>query len=525
MILKTLLLYVLCFAFHTDGYGIEFEGLIDLGPKWNYKYKISPISYQDSTVKIHLLPKYFDTLLRKDKEFENEKQQKLRIREWQKTKSPQENNSSEKYITRIYDSETSKENGDIKRSKSMVQTTETRNRHNKIQHYTSSPLFTFHGQLNDENDPKVSQTRVKNNLRATSGFLPNEKKYAQKSHKNKKRNRIHKNITNQDYKVKDDPKIFSFTLHIFQQNLKIFDNIMKSAQLDRLKHKFKSVKKRYIEEFKNFLSQNKDYKIKTKLGIQKVIFNTIDTCYKILQRLIPQVSKAMDGENFVKDNPIKKFQRGVDRQKIIEEIHACKKFGMCRNKEEYSDFITEIIGFIIQANDSKVKQASDALTEVVKTTDFTNVIDNNIQDEVRKFMKVLEVSDPVLLRAMFFILRNAISSQNHPIVIIDPVDEKLAAKTTAFHNILNILDKNIVKSANDTEWDEIIRHFEEWKDGFRTDILNLFETLTKQIKMAFDKMDSKTAQQVNENMKILVKPLKYKTARINSTKNPYHEIL
>ncbi|CAG9577445.1 unnamed protein product [Danaus chrysippus] len=415
---------------YVFGFGIQLEGLIDLGPKWNYKYKLFPIGKDFDDIKKTYLEGRKDN---DEKNTENEKRIKIMMKD-----------------LKLDEKGLEIEMGQDIRTPGVVTK------------YDRSQTK----QLNDDENKQQKQ----------------------------------KNATEIDV-FKEN--LQEFLKHIIDKAVRVWDDIARLADGEKLQRKVNEMKKNYIQQFGGFVKQSENHKLRTKLSSQKFILNTIDTSNRIMQRLVNYL--ATNG-NFARTLNI--FNLEIDREKQLEYLFACKKFGVCRSRKEFSDLMVEILDIILQADNFKLQQAANAITESFKSTDFTLTIEDSTQKDIRKVIQRIELWGPLELRAMFSVLKNALVHKNEPFIVFQNKDLQIINKTTAFQEIVDTLDKNILLSDNAVQFDKVIDKLTKWREGSGSEVQGAFESLVKMIKNGLEKLDSKTAEDVDKNFKVLLKPLR-----------------
>ncbi|CAH0731160.1 unnamed protein product, partial [Brenthis ino] len=452
------------------GIDLEIQGIIDLGPKWSYKYKVSPLRHLELTTKNSNLTKLLyvskEKKLRKDKQ--NKSENELRYKQTLNN----ENLS--------YDSENTLRN----------KFPDTMNKENVFSKYTKSGN-------NSRSTPIYSEDSV-----STNEQIEKKKKHSKKYKKSEQKHKEDKlNIKTRlrQSKVKDDTKIHNYTIHIFKQSLKIFENFKKMTDSLQIQRKINKLQNDFEDRFNIFLKQNEEYGLRTNLATHKVILNTIDTANKMMQRCLNYLSKDETVNRHLGKGYL--FQKELNKQSEIEYIHACTKLGVCRTNDDYIQFIINILTTILHADDSKIKQASDALTEIVKTSDFSKIIDIQAESKLSKSMTEIESWDSFVTKAMFLIFRNVLINRNKPIFIMDVVDKDVARKTVALLHLIDIINKQMNNIQNKNKWREIEKQMEEWKEGNRQDVQTILERIIKQLAEELAKSDYETKQNINNNIK------------------------
>ncbi|XP_028158677.1 uncharacterized protein LOC114351601 [Ostrinia furnacalis] len=265
-----------------------------------------------------------------------------------------------------------------------------------------------------------------------------------------------KSIYDRPHSVKDDSKINEFTYHVYKQSMKVFDEIKKKVD-PSIQHKVQFLARSYDDKFREFVNETLHQKIKTRLGSERVVLNIIDTSNRLLKRLVNYFIGDMNKEGIQRNNmaAANVLQKEVERESVLELKHACSKFSICRNSNGFSEFMIDVFTIIAKNDDAKIKQAADALTEVMKNTDFSKVMDWNTRKKFMKKIEEIESLDPLMLKAMFWIAINAFSMKNKPLNVMDD-DSGQINKTIAFLEIIHELDKKLpANDENMLEWNDI----------------------------------------------------------------------
>ncbi|KPJ15989.1 hypothetical protein RR48_05334 [Papilio machaon] len=162
---------------------------------------------------------------------------------------------------------------------------------------------------------------------------------------------------------------------------------------------------------------------------------------------------------------------------------------------------------ILKTNDRKVKQASDALTEVLKDAVFVKIMDWESHKKFKILIRKLEYKNEEETRIVFLILKNVIANRNQPIKIYGAENMKLVNKTVVLQAILNEFDKVIFGDHNNTkQWDNLLQKLEEWTNAseYRNIITKIWSELISIIEKGAEKMTEEVAQTVRENIRFVL---------------------
>jgi hypothetical protein len=314
------------------------------------------------------------------------------------------------------------------------------------------------------------------------------------------------NIYDNPHAVKDDKKINQFAFHVYKQSLKVFDTIKQKVD-SSLSHKVDFIARSYDEKFRNFVNETLNHKIKTRLGTQKGVLNTIDTSDRLLRRLVNYLIGEI-GKNGVLRNKMaitNVLQKEVDKESDLEYKHICVKFGICLTPNGFNMFLADVITILLKNDDKELKQASDALTEVLKTTDFTKIMDFHIQKKFRNKILDIESWDEDITRACYKIFKNILALKNHPIKVMVQNYEQINS-TVVLLEIIDEFDKVLLPNEeNLLEWTDIKNSLEEWNAAQRKDILEIMQSLISHIiKKGVDKMSDKKLDSLKQKFTILL---------------------
>lgn len=463
----------------TSSVGIKIEGLIDLGPKWSYEYKVLPIAYSNIISKSN----NSDNLshisnVRKDNE---------NVIDVKNVKEKEINNESiERIIDNFHNEHRLINNNETLRNENFGTT------HNELEDDTSNST-----EINRNNNRGGTQKDSENDERYSKQL---RKKVSQGKHKIRKLPNRQKTNIKHKRKVKDDIKIHSFNNHISKQSLKVFSNWKKNTDSLKTKNKIDMLQDSFIEKLSGFLKQNENYVLRTKLAPQKVVVNLMDTAYKMMQRCINYLAKD---EDVVRNLNIHLLYKELNRQNEIENIHACKILGACRTNNGYTDFIMNVLTTILQTSNTEIQQASNALTEVVKSNDFSNILDIEAERKLNESINSIELLNTFSTRAMLLIFRNVLLNRNKPIFIMNNLDKNVAQRTEALHNLMDLLNKHMNSKENKNEWRDIEKQVTAWKNKENNNIQEAMERIIKQLKRVLEQLSGEVKQKISDYIKIL----------------------
>lgn len=314
-------------------------------------------------------------------------------------------------------------------------------------------------------------------------------------------------IYSDPHKVKDDAKINDFTNHIYQQTLKVFDTIKQKTNQNHLRKEVDVLAKSYEEKFREFLSETRHQKIKTRLGTQKVILNMIDNSNRILKRLVNFMIGDLDKRGILRHNVATAniFQKEIDKELALELNHACKKFGICRTGSGFPEFVTDIISIMVRCDDKKFQHAFDSLTEAVKGTHYYHILPRATERKLKSSIEELEKVNIRTVRPMFIILKNMINNKNKPIVVNTVAGNDHVNTSLAFLELVDVLDQHCPQNeSNALEWNDIRMSLVEFSENKRFDIQEIMETFIKYMMKTMKSMDKDTQEIVAKNLSIII---------------------
>lgn len=318
-------------------------------------------------------------------------------------------------------------------------------------------------------------------------------------------------IYNKFHKVKDDKRIKEFTVHLMRQNIQVFESLKRKIDDGRTRRKLDSLSKSYVRKFGDFVRENRNQNIKTRLGTQKVILDTISTSNRILQRLVNYYIGNINSNPALRHLGIENvIQSEVNKEIELEYQHACKKFGICRTSEGFQTFFVDILTDLLKNNGSQLRILTDALAESLKNTDFGKVVDWDLQKKLDEYIWELEIMETSLIKPMYSMWRNAVAMRNKPILVMRGVETGLVNKTVAFIDLMDILETKIQPNeANNKLWRTIKSDLSLWTmEPTKIDIQKVVEAIIKHIEYEIDQVDVDTAQDINDKLTIMLTTMK-----------------
>ncbi|CAG4952669.1 unnamed protein product [Parnassius apollo] len=271
-------------------------------------------------------------------------------------------------------------------------------------------------------------------------------------------------------------------------------------------HDFHKLKQSYKDKITEFIIKIEDQTVKTKLGVQKAIVNVFDISNIIIRKLLSHLNIGPIDDALQNHNTSNNIlQKEFEEELIFEYIYVCTEYDICRSRESFSDFLVEFLKIILKTDNRKVKQASDALTEVLKDVDFAKIMDWESYKIFKVLIAKMEFMDELGTRAILTILKSIIANRNQPIILYGTEDQALVNKTVIFHDILNDFDKALPGNNENTgEWDHLTKSLSSWVIGKNNNILNITKNLFKNIEKGIDKMMEEEAETMRKNIRLIL---------------------
>ncbi|KPJ00393.1 hypothetical protein RR46_06983 [Papilio xuthus] len=207
------------------------------------------------------------------------------------------------------------------------------------------------------------------------------------------------------------------------------------------------------------------------------------------------------------NSTIDSMQKFLDKELNTEFIHLCKQYKICRSRRTFSDLLTQMLTMILKTDNRKIKQASDALTEVLKDAVFVKIMDWESHKQFKALIRNLEYKNEEETKIVFLILKNVIANRNQPIKIYGAENMKLVNKTVVLQAILNEFDKVIFGDRNNTkQWDNLLQKLEEWTNAseYRNIITQIWTELIRIMEIGAEKMTEEVARTVRENIRFVL---------------------
>lgn len=308
-------------------------------------------------------------------------------------------------------------------------------------------------------------------------------------------------------KIKDDESIQRYILHLYNQALIVLENIQVRFENKIDKHKFHRIKQLYKEKLEEHVTKLGNQTLRTKLSTQKAILNTLSVSNRIITKIFDHMNMFIKGSLRNSNSTIVSMQKELEKELNSEFVHLCKQYEICRTSRTFSDLLTDMLTMILKTDNRKVKQASDALTEVLKDAVFLRIMDWQSHKQFKVLIRNLEYKNEEETRIVFLILRNVIANRNKPIKIYGAENMKLVNKTVVLQAILNEFDKVILGDQNNTkQWNDLLQKLEEWTKAseYRNIISKIWSELIKIMEVGAEKMTEEVVKTVRENIRFVL---------------------
>lgn len=315
-------------------------------------------------------------------------------------------------------------------------------------------------------------------------------------------------IFTDSHEVTEEKGIIEFTINLYSETLKIFGRIKEKADQDHVKHKIDSLMRSFQDKFKEFVKDRNGQKIKTRLGTQKVILNTIDMSNLLLRRLMNFLLCDLDKKGILRQNTgtANRLQKEIDLELKQQSLNACRKFGICRSKPGFSSFVADALDILLNTDDIKLKQSMDAFTEVIKYMKFPHIFEPETEKKMKIVVSMLEMLDIGTLRALLTVLRNTMKSQNKPFIVSQySARSNIVNSTLAFLEVIDLLDLLIPPNKdNSLEWDVLKVSLRGFADGKRTDIQEIMTKFLRSFRKKLLSFDEKSNAIISKNLDIIL---------------------
>ncbi|RVE49898.1 hypothetical protein evm_005491 [Chilo suppressalis] len=312
-------------------------------------------------------------------------------------------------------------------------------------------------------------------------------------------------VFNKPHVVKEDKQINDFTLHVYKQSLKVFDAMKKKVD-PRYRHKVDIIARSYDEKFRSFVNETLNQKIKTKLGTQKVVMNTIDTSNRLMKRLVNFFISDLSKEGALRNQMTVSnvLEKEVDKEMALEYRHICTKFGICRTSNGFNNFMVDIFTIVLKGDNNKIRQGFDAWTEVLKATDFTKIMMKSTQDNFRRRIAEAETWNIGMIKAMLVITKNLYALKNQPLKVMTHGTEYIQS-TVMLLEIIDEFDKALPPNEeNILAWTDMTSSLNQWQQGKRNDVVEILQSLVGHVKSnGIDRMDKKTQESLKQKFMLI----------------------
>ncbi|XP_075989890.1 uncharacterized protein LOC142985542 [Anticarsia gemmatalis] len=305
------------------------------------------------------------------------------------------------------------------------------------------------------------------------------------------------------HKVKDDMKIVLFTNNLLNHTSRLLRHTAEKAEEYSWSKLINHIAKEYEHKFSEFLRESRHQEIKTRLGTQKFILNSIDVSNRIVMRLFGYVMNEMQNKdqlrfsrtpNILND----RIEKGAD----WGYRHACSELYICRSRNSFTNYLTDVLTVLLSVDNVKFKQAFDSFTEAGKHVDLSKKFGPKIDKSVKKYIDDVEREDVQTQRARTMILKNIIAYRNMPLTLFHdstPEQSKLR-ETLTFLEILDKMDEKIKADKHHIrEWEAIKMQLHNWSRGEYVNIQDTMTKLVQQVKEAIDQLDKKALVNINKD--------------------------
>ncbi|KAJ2942297.1 hypothetical protein O0L34_g15845 [Tuta absoluta] len=313
--------------------------------------------------------------------------------------------------------------------------------------------------------------------------------------------------------VKNNEKAQKFTMNVFSQNVGVFKAIKSKISNTKIRAKIDTMTKIYRDKFADFVESNQNQRIATSLGIQKVVLNTIETSNLIMRRLFNLFMDHMK-DVFIPDRNglIENWCNRIDNEEKQEYAQACQNMKICRSKYTFSSFLVEFIAILVQVDNVKLKQAIDAITEVVKNIKLDKLMDKYMQTELYAYIDAAEKAEEAQIRTLLAMARNMLVNKNKPLVVRQSVLKRVVDQNIMLMDLIDLLDGKILATdENVSKWNDLKNSLTQWanilgnSDGLGNNILEIMQAFVNIFVEGIKNMNKNMARKFHHKFQMFLR--------------------
>ncbi|KAJ8720096.1 hypothetical protein PYW07_012139 [Mythimna separata] len=474
---------------------LKIDGLPNLGDKWSYEYQILKSGAND----------------RPNQRAQNNSQEKKDVvaRRDIEVFNPED-------IKDAYESEKEKAHQKHEETAHDIKNTIARQREQEIAHHREKiarqfdhefekkpPISSEETPIDTEQPPRSTKKppKMTKKLRITTKKTPKPEKVTTTTIKTG-------DIFTDVHHVGNISKLIENAYRELNITISLLEDFKKLASSLQMKEAFDKAIKIYQQRFNASIIEWKNQQIKTKLGTQKVVLNTIDTSNHLFKSLLNFMIDDFDRKGILRHNVdiVNRFQKAFKLLEKRQALCACRDFGICRQRPEFSAFLTDIMSILLKLDDTKFKQSIDAFTEVVKYMKSHSLLGKDTEKILKVLIERVEQEHIIVLRAMVMILKNTIKSQNKPMIVNNYVARSNVVNSTlAFLQIIDMLDTHIPRNeSNASKWADMKKSFEEFAKGERKDVLGIMKEMFRYVTRSLKALDKESLKILSRNVAMIL---------------------
>lgn len=260
------------------------------------------------------------------------------------------------------------------------------------------------------------------------------------------------------HRVEDDVKVNSFIKEILKNNLKLFTAVGNKAKNRRCKKKIEDLGQIYKSKFNDYIIETNQHNIRSKMGTERVILNSVDVSHSIVKRLVNFVTNEAVKKGSLRNNSevLSLFDRELKKVTKAELKRACSKLNICRSSNELSSFLAAMVTKIFGLKNDEFKVAFEVLVQTIQAVNYTDVLDAHTDKGIQETMRRYEKMPFLFQKTAMSAIKNILTSVNKPFVMYNDINVSQLDKTMAAFEIIKILDEKVPNSIeNINTWNNI----------------------------------------------------------------------
>ncbi|CAH2103262.1 unnamed protein product [Euphydryas editha] len=264
---------------------------------------------------------------------------------------------------------------------------------------------------------------------------------------------VHDNIKNNYGLSKTDIKILedAFKSSRIEYHFILKDNI--KIMMDKMNYNYPEVLLLDFTDFSNYL-------------IQIIIESNLN---KLSGEVLSKPSYAY--------NYLLKYSILRQQMKIvinIIEVNICDKFSICVQKSDYSEYLTEWLRYILNANNVTINKLFYEISRISKS----NLYNSTTMIKFHHKLDIITASGCIYQRSAIDFLDEVVSGHD----IIKFVNRELRKYVILFKNLFEIVDENYeVNTTNEKELDKISKRLHLWIESENFEIRPVLEDIVDNI--------------------------------------------